>query len=242
MARILVAQALSIGTEFEVPEDAFRHLVQALRMRPGDRFIAFNGQGGEYGASLVDVGKRQATARIESFDAVERESPLQLTLAQCIAKGDRMDYSVQKAVELGVSRIVPLLSSRSVVRVDSERWERKTEHWQGVIASACEQSGRTRLPRLDAPQDLQRWLDAPRPPALELTLDPRATHTLRSLDRPAGAVTLLIGPEGGLSETEVGHAGRSGFVGLRVGPRILRTETAGVAVLAAIQSLWGDWT
>lgn len=241
MTRIYVDQPLSIGTEFALPEDAFRHLVQALRMRPGDRFVAFNGQGGEYRASLVDVAKRGATAKTESFDAADRESPLQLTLAQCIAKGDRMDYTVQKAVELGVTRIVPLLSSRSVVRVDSERWERKTEHWQGVIASACEQSGRTRLPALDAPQALERWLDAPRPPSLELTLDPRAGTTLHAVPRPEGAVTLLVGPEGGLSDAEVAHAQRSGFQGLRVGPRVLRTETAGVAVLAAIQALWGDW-
>lgn len=241
MTRVYVNQALAAGTEFALPEDAFRHLVQALRMRPGDTFIAFNGQGGEYSASLVDVGKRAASARIEAHHAVERESPLQLTLAQCVSKGDRMDYTIQKAVELGISRIVPLLSSRSVVRLDGDRWERKTEHWQGVIASACEQSGRTRLPLLEAPQDLNRWLDAPRGAALELTLDPKAAHSLRSLAPPSGAVTLLVGPEGGLSDAEIEHAQRSGFSGLRIGPRVLRTETAGVATLAAIQSLWGDW-
>ncbi len=241
MTRVYVNRPLAIGTEFALPDDAFRHLVQALRMRPGETFVAFNGQGGEYSASLIDVAKRAATARIDAFNAVDRESALQLTLAQCIAKGDRMDYTVQKAVELGISRIVPLVSSRSVVRIDGDRWERKTEHWQGVIASACEQSGRTRLPQLDAPQNLNSWLDAARDPALELTLDPNATQTLRSLVRPAGAVTLLVGPEGGLSDQEIEHAARSGFAGLRIGPRVLRTETAGVATLAAIQSLWGDW-
>jgi len=241
VTRVYVNQVLGIGMEFTLPEDAFRHLVQALRMRPGEGFIAFNGQGGEYAASMLDVGKRAATARIDAFDAVDRESPLQLTLAQCVAKGDRMDYTVQKAVELGISRIVPLVSSRSVVRIDGDRWERKIEHWQGVIASACEQSGRTRLPLLDAPQNLNAWLDAAREPALELTLDPKAMQTLRSLVKPVGPVTLLVGPEGGLSDQEIEHAARSGFAGLRIGPRVLRTETAGVATLAAIQSVWGDW-
>ncbi|HEY1076198.1 MAG TPA: 16S rRNA (uracil(1498)-N(3))-methyltransferase [Fontimonas sp.] len=241
MTRVYVNQALSVGSEFALPDDAFRHLVQALRLRAGDGFIAFNGQGGEYRASLLDVGKRTASARIDAHDEVDRESPLQLTLAQCVSKGDRMDYTIQKAVELGVSRIVPLVSSRSVVRLDGDRWERKTEHWQGVIASACEQSGRTRLPTLAAPQDLGRWLDAPRPAALELTLAPTAPASLRSLAAPTAAVSLLVGPEGGLSGAEIEHAQRSGFTAVRVGPRVLRTETAGVATLAAIQSLWGDW-
>jgi len=232
---------LSAGATITLPEDAARHLVQVLRMRLGDSFIAFNGQGGEYSASLSAISKREAQASIGTFNAADRESPLNITLAQCVSKGDRMDYTLQKAVELGVSAIVPLISSRTVVKLDAERWAKKIEHWQGVIISACEQSGRTRVPQLQAPQDLDDWLRSSANDSLKLVLAPGASKQLRQLDPHSRAITLLIGPEGGLSEAECTLAAQHEFVPLALGPRILRTETAGVAALAAIQAQWGDW-
>jgi 16S rRNA (uracil1498-N3)-methyltransferase len=241
MSRIYFAEPLSEGARVELPDGAFRHLVQVLRLREGETFTAFDGRGGEYDAVLVEVGRRSAAARMLAHDDVDRESPLDLTLAQCISKGERMDYSLQKAVELGVTRIVPLISGRSVVRLDEGRWEKKMEHWRGVVISACEQSGRTRLPVLEDVQALPTWLDGERAHGERLTLDPQGRHTLRQLPRPNGPLTLLVGPEGGLSEGELAHAQRGGFFGIRIGPRTLRTETAGVAALAALQALWGDW-
>lgn len=240
MTRIHLPQPLREGDEIALPEDAFRHLVQVLRMQAGASFIVFNGEGGEFQARLTQVEKKRATARIGVHLPADRESPLDLTLAQCVSKGDRMDYTIQKAVELGVTRIQPLMSSRSVVRMDAERWDKKLEHWRGIIASACEQSGRTRLPPLGPVMALDRWLEAG-DGGLRLTLDPVATTALRSIPLPSAPVTLLVGPEGGLSDAELAAAYGAGYTGVHMGPRILRTETAGLAALAAIQSLWGDW-
>jgi 16S rRNA (uracil1498-N3)-methyltransferase len=230
-----------VGVTITLPEDAARHLVQVLRMRLGDSFIAFNGQGGEFAATLSTVSKREAQAIIGEHDTVDRESALNITLAQCVSKGDRMDYTLQKAVELGVSAIVPLISSRTVVKLDAERWAKKIEHWQGVILSACEQSGRTRVPQITAPEDLDDWLRRNANDSLKLVLAPGASKQLRQLDPGSHAITLLIGPEGGLSEAECALAAKYQFIPLALGPRILRTETAGVAALAAIQAQWGDW-
>ena len=241
MTRIFLDQPLGLDQSLTLTEAASRHLVQVLRLREGDAFIAFNGQGGEYGAVIHRIAKRDVQVRICSFNKIERESPLSLTLAQCISKGDRMDYTLQKAVELGVSEIVPLLSERSVVKLDAERWEKKMEHWRGVIISACEQSGRTRIPALHAPIPIQTWLGQATGTALKLTLAPTAEQSLPSIQPGQRPVILLVGPEGGLSDTEIQRAQNKGFETIKLGPRILRTETAGVAALAAIQALWGDW-
>lgn len=241
MSRVFLPQPLAADSEIALPEEAFRHLVQVLRMREGESFVAFNGEGGEYAATLIQVAKRSAGARIGARDPVDRESPRPMRLAQCVSRGDRMDYTLQKAVELGVTEIQPLLSSRSVVRMDGERWEKKLDHWRGVIVSACEQSGRTRIPALHLVQPISTWLDADGGVGERLTLDPLAPHGLREMPEPQGVVTLLVGPEGGLSDAELDLARRAGYAGVRLGPRVLRTETAGVAALAAIQALWGDW-
>ena len=240
MTRIHLPPPLAEGLELALPEPAFRHLVQVLRLRPGDGFVAFDGAGGEYPATLVEVDRRQATARLAAHDPVDRESPLDLRLAQCVSKGERMDYTLQKAVELGVTRVTPLISERSVVRLDAERWNRKLDHWLGVMISACEQSGRTRIPVLDPAVPLATWLAA----GLDgdgVVLDPLAASGLAGLQTPAGPLTVLAGPEGGLSEREIRAARDAGFAGLRLGPRVLRTETAAVALLAALQGHWGDW-
>lgn len=239
MTRIHVAAPLAVGTSLDLPDDAARHVAQVLRMRVGEALTLFNGDGGEYGATITAVGRRDVTVRIDRFDDCQRESPLDVTLVQCVSKGDRMDYTIQKAVELGVTRIVPVLSERSVVKLDAERWDKKLEHWRGVASSACEQSGRTVVPDVAAVIKLDHWLATPADDALRLVLAPTESVSLKSLPM-SKRVALLIGPEGGLSDAEIAAARRAGCVGIGLGPRVLRTETAGVATLAALQLLWGD--
>jgi 16S rRNA (uracil1498-N3)-methyltransferase len=239
MSRFYVSAALTEGQELELPEDAFRHWVQVLRARVGDSARLFDGSGYEFEASLLAIGKRSAQVRVGTRIAVDRESPLRLSLAQAVSKGDRMDYTLQKAVELGISEIQPLLSERTVVKLDAERWEKKLEHWRGVIVSACEQSGRTRLPALHPVLRLDSWLAQPPAHELRLTLAPTAQSALRDLPKAASAC-LLVGPEGGLSDAEITLAQRSGWTAVKLGPRVLRTETAGVAAMSAMQALWGD--
>ena len=238
MTRIHVEIALAENAQLELPEAAARHVAQVLRMRAGEALVLFDGRGGEYAATIEAVERRAVRVRTGAHQAIERESKLAITLAQCVSKGERMDYTIQKAVELGVSAIVPLLSARSVVRIDAERWEKKLEHWRGVIVAACEQSGRTRLPELTPVQALDRWLPAA-PGAARLVLAPEGGASLKALPAAGGAV-LMAGPEGGLSEPEIALAERHGFARLGLGPRVLRTETAGVAAIAALQALWGD--
>lgn len=241
MTRLYLPVPLAEGSLLPLSEAAARHAVQVLRLGPGAPLTLFNGEGGEYAATLESVGKRAVSVRVGRHDPVERESSLDLTLAQCVSKGDRMDYTIQKAVELGVRLIVPVLSARSVVRMDADRWHKKLDHWRGIIASACEQCGRNRLPELSPAIDLDRFLAdaATSRDALRLVLAPGGERMLRSLER-APATILLVGPEGGLTSVEITALQRGGYMALGMGPRVLRTETAGVAALAAMQALWGD--
>ncbi|WP_273453515.1 16S rRNA (uracil(1498)-N(3))-methyltransferase [Nevskia ramosa] len=238
MTRIHIPVPLTVGASLDLPDEAARHVAQVLRMKIGEPLTLFNGNGGEYAATITATGRRDVSVNVESFDPVDRESRLDITLAQCVSKGERMDYTVQKAVELGVTRILPLLSERSVVKLDAERWDKKLEHWRGIAVSACEQSGRTSLPAVLPVQKLDGWL-ASSDQALRLVLAPTESVSLRSL-AAASNIALLIGPEGGLSDNEIAAARRAGCVGIGLGPRVLRTETAGVAALAALQLLWGD--
>lgn len=237
MTRLYLSIALAEGGTIALPEAAARHAVQVLRLGPGAALTLFNGAGGEFEAVLDSVGKRTTTVLVGAHRAVERESALALTLAQCVSKGERMDYTIQKAVELGVSCIQPLLSSRSVVKLDAQRWEKRQEHWQGVVIAACEQCGRNRLPELLPVQALSSWLTDSE--ELRLVLAPGNARTLRKLPLVTAA-SLLVGPEGGLSEDEIAAALQNGCTAVGLGPRVLRTETAGVAALAALQALWGD--
>lgn len=237
--RIFHPAPLSMGSVIELGEDAANHVVRVLRLSTGAPLILFDGHGGEYRATLNAVEKRRVTALLGAHDSREAESPLAITLAQGIAKGERMDYAIQKAVELGVQRIVPLLTKRCAVRLSEERWEKKLRHWQAVAISACEQCGRNRIPVIAEPVTLSAWLELP-DDGLRLTLNPHTTQTIAPLDVRPSAVTLLIGPEGGLDEVELGLAQRAGYLGVRFGPRILRTETAGVAALSILQAKWGD--
>lgn len=239
MTRLYLPQPLQVGATLALPDEAVRHLVQVLRMSTGERLTVFNGEGGEYAAELVDVARRSARLRIEVHDPVSREAPLTVTIAQCVSKGERMDYALQKATELGAAAFAPLLSVRGVVKLDGERWEKKVEHWRGVVVGAAEQSGRTRVPVVTAPERFETYV-ANAQPGLKLILAPGGDSRLSAL--PAvGEITALIGPEGGFDETELSLAARHGWQRLALGPRILRTETAPVALLAALLARHGDY-
>ncbi len=237
--RIFLPVPLAADRVVELDDNARRHVVQVLRLRAGDRIVLFNGEGGEYPATIVEAGKRSVQARIDAFTDIERESPLVVHLGLGIAKGERMDFALQKATELGVTRITPLFTERVVVRLDERRLAKRLEHWHGVIVAACEQSGRNRLPRLHPAARLDDWL-ASRDEACRLFLDPRAGQALPDRARPQGAVALAIGPEGGFSAPERTGLREQRFAGVRLGPRVLRTETAALTALAAVQLLWGD--
>jgi 16S rRNA (uracil1498-N3)-methyltransferase len=241
VVRHYVEVPLSEGALVELPEAAVGHLVRVLRLGPGDRVQLFNGDGHDYEAELLAAGKRGAQARVLGRRAVERESPLRITLAQGIARGEKMDWVLQKATELGVARIAPVVSERPEVKLDAERAGKRGAHWRGVVAGACEQSGRARLPELLAPAALSDFLAGERS-THRYALDPGAEVTLASLQlAPGDSLCLLVGPEGGLSERDLAMARAAGFGGLRLGPRILRTETAALAAIAGLNALYGDW-
>lgn len=236
--RIYVEKDLRAGAEAVLDEDAAVHLARVLRLRAGDAVTLFNGDGRDHAGRLLVLAKREARVAVGHASDREPESSLAIHLAVGVSRGERMDFVIQKAVELGVAGILPLLTKRSVVRLDEERTDRRHAHWRGVLVAACEQSGRRRLPLLRPAVAWCSWC----PPAegARLLLDPRAAETLPMLAPPEGSVTLLVGPEGGLTEAERTRAVTAGFTPVRLGPRILRTETAPLAALAAIQILWGD--
>jgi 16S rRNA (uracil1498-N3)-methyltransferase len=230
---------LSPGAEVALPETAARHAVTVLRLQVGDTLNLFNGDGGEYRACLVAVSKRETRVRLIDFHAIERESPLEITLALGISAGERMDYSLQKATELGVSAIQPLATERSVVKLAGERADKRLQHWQHVVIAACEQCGRNRVPAVAPVQKFFAYLAAADRGKRLLMLSPDAETPLKRVPR-AAQVVLLIGAEGGLAPAECQAAEASGFEPVNLGPRILRTETAPVAALAVLQALWGD--
>ncbi len=236
--RIYQAQALSSGAVAALDDNGANHIARVLRLKVGAPLVLFNGDGNEYEAVVHAIGKRSVDVCINSCRPHDVESPLSITLAQGISKGERMDHVVQKAVELGVTRIVPLLTEHCAVNLDGERMDKRLRHWQAVAISACEQCGRNTLPAIESPLALDQWLTQ-RQSGLQLVLDPLAGEGMGQLAQPQ-AVTLLIGPEGGLSEREIRAAQEHGYCGVRLGPRILRTETAALAAVSVIQSLWGD--
>lgn len=241
LTRIHVDQRLSPGAFVTLSDQAAAHLTRVLRLQTGDRVTLFNGDGHEYDAQLDSVGKQSVHVRITGQRQVDTSSPLHLTLAQSVARGDKMDWIVQKAIELGVACIVPLLSERTEVKLAGERAQRRLAHWQGIVVGACEQSGRTRLPTLEPIQSLEHWLAGLAPSGgLRLVLSPGSRIRLRDLRPLENGVTVAIGPEGGYSDRDLDRFRQCGFEALSLGPRILRTETAGVAVLAALQAIWGD--
>ena len=239
--RIYVPQPLRPGREVDLPVQAGEHIVRVLRLERGHPLRLFDGSGGEYTGEIASLAKRAVTAYvIAPAETVDRESPLRLTLGQGIARGEKMDWILQKATELGVARIVPLVTDRTEVKLDAERAERRLAHWEAVLASACEQCGRNALPELAEPMKLADWAASLGEEAgLRLALDPNGDARARDVV-PGTRATLAVGPEGGLSEHDLATLAQAGFRGLRLGPRILRTETAGLAALAALQAIHGD--
>jgi 16S rRNA (uracil1498-N3)-methyltransferase len=232
MPRFYCPQPLIEGAMIDLPEAVARHLA-VLRMAPGAPLELFNGSGGVYRATLAWLDKKRAAATIAGFEPVNVELPFALALAQGLPEGGKMDWIVEKAVELGVTSIQPLAAQRSVVRLSGERADKRRAHWEAVVVAASEQCGRTRLAQVAPVADFNRWVQAPSP-ARRILLSPRATQSLAPHD-----VCLMIGPEGGFSAEEEERALSHGALALSMGPRVLRTETAGLAALAALAALWG---
>lgn len=229
------------GSELQVDADKAHYLSRVLRLRVGDAIVIFNGTGEQFSASITALQRSGARLAVHDALAASTESDFKLHLAQGISRGDRMDFVVQKATELGVKRITPLLTERGVVKLTADRAEKRRQHWQKIATSACEQSGRVRMPLVDAPTRLDAWLgDKTKQADSDILLQPGATNALATIDVPATKVCILIGPEGGFSDAEYAMMAAAGFRAVSLGPRVLRTETAAVAALAILQARCGD--
>ncbi len=238
--RCHVDATLANNLDLSLPDRVARHLRQVLRMRPQDPVVLFNGRDGvDYNANLIEVSKRTVRAHITRATSAEARPTLAIHLAIGVSKGTRMDFALQKAVELGVSSIAPLITERTVVRLSDERIAKRMQHWHGIIVHACEQSGRCWLPDLHPVVDLRHWLEQNR--MAGLLLDHAADKCLPDVSKPQSDVCILVGPEGGLSKAEKLLAASQGMTGMRLGPRIMRTETAPLAAIAAMQVCWGDY-
>ncbi len=231
-------QPLTVSAEISLGDDATQH-IRVLRLKAGAEIILFNGLGGQYCATLNDVQKRSCTALINSFQETANESPLHLHLGQVISRGDRMEFVIQKAVELGVNEITPLISERCGVKINAERMVKKQQQWQKIAIAACEQSGRNIVPTIHSTQPLQTWCES-LDPATKLTLHPRAKYSINTLPNNINKIRLLIGPEGGLTDEEINLTETLNFTETLLGPRILRTETAALTAITALQCRFGD--
>jgi 16S rRNA (uracil1498-N3)-methyltransferase len=245
LTRVYVEAPVATGKRLVVEGSAANHITRVLRLRSGDLLTVFDGSGGEFGARIEEFRKDSVVVTVEEHRLLDRESPLPLTLAQGISRGERMDWIIQKATELGTSRIVPLFTKRSMVRLDERQSERKLQHWRAIAIAACEQCGRNRIPELAAPVDFFDVLPAEASGATRLLLSPTGDLRIEDLgqDVRQGAgkgITVLIGPEGGLEDVEQEAALAAGFKAVRLGPRVLRTETAAIAALTIIQRYFGD--
>jgi 16S rRNA (uracil1498-N3)-methyltransferase len=244
LTRVYVEAALTAGAIVELPRETASHLAKVLRARSGDPLVLFSGDGREYAGAVESVRGSRVTASVGNGAEVDRESPLAITLVQCVPRGDRMDFIVQKATELGVTRIVPVLSQRSVVRLDAAQAESKAAHWRAVVVNACEQCGRNRLPVIEAPAPLLAYLGNAAAPGAghgiaRFILEP----DVEAAAAPAVLATtaeIAVGPEGGFGDEELDAFRIAGFRSLRLGPRILRTETAAIAALTWLQTRFGD--
>lgn len=239
VSRLYVNAPLNVGGRIELDDDAAHYVRTVLRLKAGDAIMLFNGQGGEYHSRFSEVSRKSVRVEIEQYSARDVESPLRVTLGMGISRGDRMDWAVQKAVELGVAELTPLLTTRCVTKLNDEKKRQRWQHWQHIVQHATEQSGRTRLPVLGEIAELADWVEQPQ--GLKIFLDPYATQTLADLLPTDQQITLLSGPEGGFSDAEREIAKDAGFVPVRMGARILRTETAVLSALSAVQMLWGDF-
>lgn len=241
LTRLFVRSTLQTGQDLTLDNEQTHYLGRALRLRVGDSLSIFSAESGEFDATLTNIGKSSARISVGNAVPTATESPLKVHLVQGVSRGERMDFVVQKATELGVKRISPVLTEYGVVKLDGSRASKRRDHWQKVAESACEQSGRTRPPRIDDPLPLKHWFGAKTKDAdVDLILKPGAATPMASIKAPQTKVCLLIGPEGGFSETEYDDAEFSGFKAVSLGPRVLRTETAAIAAVTVAESLWGD--
>jgi 16S rRNA (uracil1498-N3)-methyltransferase len=240
--RFYSSENLDLGATVKLSENAATHATRALRLNVGEDINLFNGDGFDYTCELIVVKKSEVIAKVNSKQALTTESPLIITLLQGISSGDRMDYSIQKAVELGVKQIQPIATERSVVKLSPERAEKRLEHWQNVVISACEQCGRATIPAVLAPKSLTNWFATnPQSETTRILLNPIGAKRFAELTKPNNEIQLLIGAEGGLTQAEIDLAITHGFQSVILGPRILRTETAGPTAIASMQALWGDF-
>jgi len=244
LTRMYFPGELEPGRSCTLPPPQAHHALRVLRLKKGGSVVLFNGDGAEYAAVVTEASRDRFALDVTGRETMDREAPFPVILAQAVSSGERMDYTIQKAVELGVAAIQPLEARRSVVRLSGDRARKRLAHWQAVATAACEQCGRNRVPRVLPLMRLDEFL-AGRVARFEgerrVLLSPRSARGLRDLERPAGAIVVLAGPEGGLSPEEERAAVQAGFIPMRLGPRVLRTETAAVAALAAMQALWGDF-
>ncbi len=239
--RIYAPYALTADAAVQVTGSSFNHIRRVLRLKAGAEVILFDGIGGEYPGRLEHLSQDHAQVRLGAHNPREAESALRIELVQGVARSERMDYTLQKAVELGVERITPVFTERSVVHLSGTRLNQRVEHWKGIVIGACEQCGRNRIPPVESPISLTQWLAQKSAHDLKLVLHHRATRGIGDIAAlPNNAITLLIGPEGGLSTAELDHAAKMGFIDVRLGPRILRTETAALVALSVLQARWGD--
>jgi len=241
--RFYCSPPLIFGATLELPPEAAHHANRVLRLRVSDPVQVFDGEGNALDAVICEInGKRVVLGKLKPC-AAELQPPLHIVLAQAMCSSEKMDWVVQKATELGVAEIQPVQTQRSVAKLSSERAEKRTEHWRSVTIAACEQCGRNTLPQALAPQELSTWLAQMRDnSSAKLILQPEGATTLHKQPQPQGKITLLIGPEGGFSADEVLMAEQVGFVPILLGPRVLRTETAALAGITALQTLWGDFS
>jgi len=238
--RLFMPLTLHEGEIIGLGEQAAHHVTHVLRLRPGALVKIFDGHGCEHEAMLLEIGRTRVTVEVGKAVVCIPEPPFAITLAQGIPRGDRMDFILQKAVELGVTDVQPLWTARSQTRVSGERLEKRMRHWQGVVISACEQCGRATLPMLGTPAEYRSWLTGAHRHDCRLLLVHDAQRSLGDMQPPGNSILLLIGPEGGISAEETRLAATAGFSSVRLGPRILRTETAALASIAGLQALWGD--
>lgn len=238
--RIYCEGPLASGAELRLPSAGAYHVARVLRMRVGAPLSVFDGAGNEFQAEIAQIADDDVTVRLGDQTPGAAESPLRITLVQGVSRSERMDWTLQKATELGVAAIAPVLSARSVVRLDDKQAQKKQAHWRGIVVGACEQCGRAKLPHVSAPIALRDYLSSVRKEGLRLVLSPSAPGSLAGLSSLPSKVELLIGPEGGLDDDELMAAQKAGFMPVRLGPRVLRTETAAVVALSVLQALWGD--
>lgn len=242
--RLFCDAPLEVGRHVALPEAVAHHARDVLRLEAGDDVTLLNGLGGEYAARLTLVSRKAVEAEVLAFAQRDAEPPFTIVVAQSLATGDKMDWVVEKAVELGAAAVVPVAAARSVLKLNAERAEKRVAHWQAIARAACEQCGRNRLARVDPVTGLDAWLAAARAvPCLKLMLSPVADLAFNTLPAPppGSTIHLLIGPEAGLTDAEEAVARAAGFAGIVLGPRVMRTETAALAALAAIHARWGDF-